>query len=96
MATLFMVVKFGGKTARNKMDDFLKQWEEIDFHDQSVEGRNKRQNCNLLHPYTCGNNRTDEAHKAYQKEHGGDFGQLGAVENGWLCPVCGYTQPLNR
>ena len=60
----------------------------------SVEARNARQNDWRLHPYTCGNNRTDAAHKAYQAEHGGDFGQLLAVEGGWLCPVCGYTQPL--
>lgn len=64
----------------------------------SVEARNALQNCGKVHPYTCGNNRHDEAHKKYQAEHGGDFGQLVAVENGWICPVpsCGYKQPLHR
>lgn len=47
-----------------------------------------------VHPLTCGGNRTDDAHRAYQKEHGGDFGQLVAVEGGWRCPVCGYFQAL--
>lgn len=53
---------------------------------------NKQQNDPFCHPYTCGGDRTDEAHTAYQKEHGGDFGQLVATENGWICPVCGYKQ----
>lgn len=60
----------------------------------SVEARNALQNCGLVHPYTCGNDRMDEAHRAYQAEHGGDFGQLVAVEGGWKCPVCDYTQGL--
>ncbi len=61
---------------------------------KSVEARNALQNCGRVHPYTCGNDRTDEAHKAYQAKHGGDWGQLVAVEGGWLCPVCGYRQGL--
>lgn len=65
------------------------------FNDTSVEGRNKLQRCGQVHPYTCGNNRTDEVHRAYQKEHPDeDFGQLLATEDGWICPACGYTQPL--
>lgn len=60
----------------------------------SVEARNALQNSGKVHPYTCRGNRTDEAHKAYAREHGGDYGQLVAVEDGWLCPVCGYTQRL--
>jgi rubrerythrin len=67
-----------------------------EFTDNSIDARNERQNCRELHPYTCGNNRTDEAHTKYQEEHDGDFGQLVAVEDGWLCPVCGYTQKLTR
>lgn len=46
----------------------------------SVEARNALQNSGLVHPYTCGNDRSDSAHKAYAKEHGGDFGQLVAIE----------------
>ena len=60
----------------------------------SVEARNKRQNLESLHPLTCNGKRYDESHKAYQAEHGGDFGQLLAIEGGWVCPVCGYYQEL--
>lgn len=62
----------------------------------SVEARNALQNCGQVHPYTCGGNRHDEAHEAYVREHGGDNGQLVAVEGGWVCPVCGYEQSLRR
>lgn len=70
--------------------------EDIERHamSDSVESRNFMQNCHLFHPMTCGNNRMDEAHTAYQAEHGGDFGQLVAVEGGWVCPVCDYRQGL--
>ena len=36
----------------------------------------------------------DDAHKAYKDEHGGDYGQLVATPNGWVCPVpgCDFTQ----
>lgn len=46
------------------------------------------------HPLTCGGNRHDEAHVAYQKEHGGDFGELISTPKGLMCPVpgCGYKQ----
>jgi len=46
------------------------------------------------HPLTCGGNRGDTAHVAYQKEHGGDFGELISTPNGLMCPVpgCGYKQ----
>lgn len=78
------------------METLFPDWEEVtsNMRDQSIEARNKRQNCGFLHPYTCGNNRTDTVHKAYAEQHGGDFGQLVAVEGGWLCPVCGYTQSM--
>lgn len=62
----------------------------------SVESRNALQNCGRFHPYTCGGNRMDDAHRKYEAEHGGDFGQMVAVEEPdgtrWRCPVCGYTQ----
>lgn len=47
-----------------------------------------------LHPLTCGGNRHDDAHVAYQKEHGGDFGELISTPKGLMCPVpgCGYKQ----
>lgn len=60
----------------------------------SVEARNALQNSGKVHPYTCGKDRGDAAHRAYQAKHGGDLGQLIAVEGGWICPACDYTQAL--
>ncbi len=65
------------------------------MEDGSTSSRNCLQWHLQRHPYTCGNNRSDEAHTAYQKRFGGDFGQLIAVEDGeirWRCPVCDYEQ----
>ncbi len=65
------------------------------MEDNSIESRNMLQWHTQRHPLTCGSNRSDEAHKAYQKRFGGDFGQLIAVEDGeirWRCPVCDYEQ----
>jgi hypothetical protein len=59
---------------------------------EQVEKLNVQQANRALHPFTCNGRRTDEAHRAYQAEHGGDFGQLVATPVGWICPVCGYTQ----
>jgi hypothetical protein len=61
---------------------------------EQVDALNRYQTSGRFHPFTCGNNRTDDIHRAYQKEHGGDFGQLVATETGWVCPVpgCGYKQ----
>jgi hypothetical protein len=44
------------------------------------------------HPFTCGNDRHNAEHTEYANTHGGDFGALVATRNGWVCPVCGYTQ----
>lgn len=46
------------------------------------------------HPPTCGNDRMDAAHVAYQREHGGDVGELVFVSGAMRCPVCGWTQPF--
>lgn len=62
------------------------------FTPEQVAGLNAHQQARRGHPFTCGNDRRDAAHRAYQAEHGGDFGQLVATEAGWICPVCGYTQ----
>lgn len=60
---------------------------------EQVAALNQYQIDGRFHPFTCGGgNRRDQAHVAYQAKHGGDFGQLLATENGWVCPVCGYTQ----
>ena len=60
----------------------------------SVEARNALQRSGKVHPLTCGKDRMDVAHRAYQAEHGGDFGQLIAIEGGWRCPACDYRQPF--
>jgi rubrerythrin len=70
----------------------MSEKEQAPFTPEQVEALNAFQNSGQFHPFTCGGNRTDEAHTKYQKEHGGDFGQLVATEEGWVCPVCGYTQ----
>lgn len=59
---------------------------------QTVQKLNEYQRIGQFHPYTCGNNRDDKAHRDYQAVHGGDFGQLVATTDGWICPVCHYTQ----
>lgn len=62
------------------------------FSVKQVAALNKWQNLGYVHPFTCGGDRGDAAHKEYQFRNGGDFGQLIATESGWICPVCGDTQ----
>ena len=62
------------------------------FTPEQVAALNRWQTESYFHPFTCGGKRRDDAHEAYQAEHGGDFGQLVATEAGWICPVCDYTQ----
>lgn len=62
------------------------------FTPEQVAAMNRYQQAGDMHPFTCGNNRSDAAHQAYQERHGGDLGQLVATVTGWMCPVCGYTQ----
>jgi len=58
-----------------------------------VAALNRWQTFGRVHPFTCGNNRMDPAHVAYQADHPDqDFGQLVASVNGWFCPVCSYRQ----
>ncbi len=64
----------------------------VPFTPEQVRNLNSFQESGRFHPFTCGGNRHDAAHTAYQEEHGGDFGQLVATETGWICPVCGYRQ----
>jgi hypothetical protein len=60
---------------------------------EQVKVLNDFQSLRRIHPFTCGSgNRRDEAHRAYQAEHGGDFGQLIATPDGWICPACDYKQ----
>ena len=51
----------------------------------SIEARNALQNCGKIHPYTCGNN---DCRKATNQA------PLRAIENGWICDHCGYTQKI--
>lgn len=46
----------------------------------SVKARNALQRSGKVHPYTCGN--------------GACRGVLCAVEGGWICDKCGYSQNL--
>lgn len=62
------------------------------FIPEQVESLNGFQNARCFHPFTCGGDRMDDAHRAYRSEHGGDYGQLIAREDGWFCPVCDYRQ----
>lgn len=46
-----------------------------------------------MHPFTCGGDRSDDAHTAYARKHRDrDRGLLVATPFGWRCPVCKYTQ----
>lgn len=62
------------------------------FSLEQVESLNAYQSSGVMHPFTCAGDRADAAHHAYQAKHGGDRGQLMAIEAGWICPVCGSTQ----
>lgn len=66
-------------------------WPEI-WTDEQVAALNAYQDRGDVHPFTCGGDRFDEAHKAAQEEHGGDFGQLVATRQGWVCNACDYRQ----
>lgn len=63
------------------------------FTPEQVEALNRSQREGEFHPFTCGGDRGDAAHRKYAKENGDrDWGLLVATEKGWVCPVCGYTQ----
>lgn len=59
---------------------------------EQVEKLNRYQRSDWTHSFTCDGDRSDESHRAYQTEHGGDLGQLVATDAGWICPVCRYRQ----
>jgi hypothetical protein len=54
------------------------------FTPGQVESLNAYQHCGVLHPFTCGRDRTDEKHA--------DGDVLVATEAGWHCPSCDYAQ----
>jgi hypothetical protein len=60
---------------------------------EQIDALNRYQREGNFHPFTCGGNRSDAAHKRYAEEHGDrDWGLLVATPEGWVCPVCGYKQ----
>jgi len=69
-------------------EDYLAKQAEVMKHlnKKDVESRNIVQRSGMFHPYTCGN---DDC----RSKSGG--AALLAVEDGWLCEICGYTQKLS-
>jgi hypothetical protein len=60
---------------------------------EQVAALNAYQRRGDMHPFTCGGDRADAAHRRYAEEAGdGDWGVLVARQDGWVCPVCGYRQ----
>ena len=59
---------------------------------EQTDSLNKYQVSGQFHPFTCGGNRGDKAHKEYAQNHKQDSGLLIATPEGWKCPVCSYTQ----
>lgn len=62
---------------------------------EQVDALNDYQHKGEFHPFTCGKDRSDEAHRKYAAENNeSDFGILFATPDGWVCPVpgCGYAQ----
>lgn len=53
----------------------------------TVEARNALQHSGRVHPYTC---RDSECRTKTNQA------PLRAVENGWICDFCGYTQNLEK
>lgn len=61
----------------------------------SLVAREFRQQNPSFHPMTCPN-RNDYAHRDYADEMSHhDHGILTATADGWVCPVCGYSQAVN-
>jgi hypothetical protein len=60
---------------------------------EEVAALNDYQQNGRFHPFTCGNDRSDDVHVAYAALHRDrDLGLLVATAGGWHCPVCGYFQ----
>lgn len=60
--------------------------------DEQVASLNAYQESRRRHPFTCGGNRSDDAHRQQAEEDGADMGVLIATKRGWICPVCDYRQ----
>ena len=58
-----------------------------------VEALNSFQRAGRFHPFTCGGDRSDAAHRTYAAENADpDLGLLVADRDGWRCPACSYRQ----
>lgn len=66
--------------------------DEAIWTEEECANLNAFQRSNYVHPFTCGGDRMDDAHRKAQAERGGDFGELVATRTGWKCPACDYTQ----
>lgn len=55
---------------------------------KQVAALNRWQAAGTVHPFTCGNDRSDEAHTRYADAMHIDNGQLVATADGWRCPAC--------
>ena len=55
------------------------------FTPDEVNSLNEYQRAGVMHPFTCGGDRTDEKHLDGE-------GILVATEDGWNCPYCDYKQ----
>lgn len=63
------------------------------WSDAVVAALNRWQRDPHVHPFTCGNDRADADHVAFEAEHSErDLGVLVAHPDGWHCPVCDYRQ----
>jgi hypothetical protein len=78
-------------TLMDALSDALDWRYPVIWTQEQVEALNASQD-GYGHPFTCGGDRGDEAHRAYAEESGDDFGQLIATRRGWVCPVCDYRQ----
>jgi hypothetical protein len=54
---------------------------------EQVEGLNRWQMSDYVHPYTCGS-----GYRTNKDIHPDGEGKLVATANGWVCPNCDYTQ----
>lgn len=57
------------------------------FSDAQVEALNEFQKSGVMHPFTCGKNKSKKCKLSDIHE-----GFLVATKNGWVCPDCGYRQ----
>lgn len=59
---------------------------------EQVEMLKARQADTTMHPYTCGGDRSDRAHRFHAEESCEEAGSLYPTMRGWICPACDYRQ----